>query len=157
MQVLVVYYSRTGHTKKIGDDIAKELGCDTEEIIDTVNRSGPIGWLNSGRQAMNKELTRLKPIQKDPAGYDLVIVGTPIWSFDVSVPVRTYLTENKDKLKKVAFFCTEGNRGDDTAFKTMGELCDKKPAGTLAVMVKDISEGNYGDMVKKFVEVIKAA
>jgi len=54
MRALVVYYSRTGHTKKVGDGIAKELQCDSEELIDTVNRSGPIGWLNSGRQAMRK-------------------------------------------------------------------------------------------------------
>lgn len=150
MQALVVYYSRTGHTKKVGDEIAKELRCDTEELVDTVNRSGPIGWLNSGRQGMRKELTKLKPIQKDPANYDLVIIGTPIWSRNVSSPVRTYLAENKDKLKKVAFFCTEGSTGSEVAFKSMEELCGKKPAGTLVVKAKDISQGSYADKVKKF-------
>jgi hypothetical protein len=74
----------------------------------------------------------------------------------VSSPVRTYLVENKDKLKKVAFFCTEGNTGGDVAFKSMEEACGKKPVGTLVIMAKDISGGNYADMVKKFAGEIKA-
>ena len=48
MQALVVYYSRTGHTKKIGDEIAKAIPGDVEEIVDTANRAGPVGWLMSG-------------------------------------------------------------------------------------------------------------
>jgi len=156
MQALVVYYSRTGNTKKVGDGIAKELQCDSEELVDTVNRSGPIGWLASGRQAMKKELTKIKPIQKETAMYDLVIIGTPIWAGDMSSPVRTYLAENTEKLKKVAFFCTERNRGDEAAFKSMEGLCGKKPAGTLAVKAKDISDGSYMDKVKKFAGEIRA-
>ena len=66
MKALVVYYSRTGHTKKVGDELVKALPCDVEEIVDTANRSGPVGWLKSGRQA-GAELTKLKPVKKDPA------------------------------------------------------------------------------------------
>ncbi len=155
MHALVVFYSRTGNTRKVGDEIARELHCDSEELADTVDRSDPIGWLKSGREGMSKALTKLKPIGKDPAGYDLVIVGTPIWARDVSSPVRTYLAENKDKLRKVAFFCTEGNQGDEAAFKSMEEQCGKTPAGKLTVMAKDIARGNYVDEVKKFVGELK--
>jgi flavodoxin len=157
MQALVVYYSRSGNTKKVGDEIAGELKCDSEELLDTVNRSGPIGWLNSGRQASGKQLTKLKPIQKDPAKYDLVIIGTPVWARNVSTPVRTYLAENKDKLKNVAFFCTEGNTGDDVTFNNMEEACGKKPLGTLVVKVKDITTGSFADMAKKFAGEIKGS
>ncbi len=156
MQALVVYYSRGGNTRKVAEDLSKELQCDVEEIQDTVNRSGPIGWLNSGRQASTKALTKLQPIKNDPSKYDLVIIGTPVWASHVSTPVRTYLTDNKDKLKKVAFLVTEGNRGDETTVKDMEELSGKTPAGTLVVKVKEIKNGEYQDKVKKFAGSIKA-
>jgi multimeric flavodoxin WrbA len=99
---------------------------------------------------MQKSLTRLKPLQKDPSKYDIVIIGTPVWSLNMSSPTRTYMTENKDRFRKVAFFCTEGTLGEDTTFKDMAEVCGKKPEGTLAIKARDISQGSYLDKVKKF-------
>jgi flavodoxin len=156
MQTLVVYYSRGGNTKKVAEELSKELKCDIEEIQDTVNRSGPIGWLNSGRQASTKALTKLQPIKNDPAKYDLVIIGTPVWASHVSTPVRTYITENKDKLKKVAFLVTEGNGGDVGAVKDMEEISGKTSASTLVVKVPQIKKGEYQTKVKQFADTIKA-
>lgn len=124
--------------------------CDSEELADTVDRSGPSGFMRSGREGMQKSLTKLKPIQKDPAKYDIVIIGTPIWSFNMSSPARTYLAENKGRFKKVAFFCTEGTVGEEATFKDMAEVCGKKPEGTLAIKARDLSQGSYMEKVKKF-------
>jgi flavodoxin len=156
MHVLVAYYSRTGHTKQVAAEIEKELRCDTDEIIDTVNRAGPIGFLMAGRQASTTTLTKLQPIRKDPANYDLVIVGTPVWASHVSTPARTYISENKDKFKKVAFFVTEGSSGDEATIKEMEELSGKKAARTLVVKVVDMKTGDYREMVKKFVQGLSA-
>lgn len=152
MQILVVYYSRSGHTRQIAQEVSKELKCDIEEIQDTVNWSGPIGWLNAGRQASSRALTKLQPIKNDPSKYDLVIIGTPVWAGTMSTPVRTYITENKEKLKKVAFVITEGGRGEEATFKEMEELCGKKAAATVFVKVGEIKKGEYSDKVKKFAQ-----
>ncbi len=156
MKALVVYYTRTGHTGKVAAELANELQCDKEEIIDTVKRSGPIGWLKSGRQASSSAMTKLKPLEKDPAQYDIVIIGTPVWAANISTPARTYIVENKDKFKKVAFFCTLGSRGAEQTLSKMAELSGKKPAGTLAITAKDLSTGTYADSVKKFAGELKA-
>ncbi len=156
MQALVVYFSRTGHTKKIGDEIAKALPGDVEEIVDTENRAGPIGWLKSGREASGKKLAKIQPVKKDPANYDIVVIGTPIWASNMSSPVRTYLTENKAKFKNVAFFCTEGSKGAETAFAEMGEIAGKKPKATLTIAMADLKSGSDADKVKKFAGEIKA-
>ena len=55
MKTLVVLYSRTGTTKKVGEEIAAALKADVEEIIDTKKRSGPIGYVQAGRDAMKKK------------------------------------------------------------------------------------------------------
>jgi menaquinone-dependent protoporphyrinogen IX oxidase len=91
MKILVAYYSRTGTTKKVGDAIAEKFNADVEDIKDTVDRSGAKGYLVSGRDAMKRKLTKLEPIKFNPKEYDLVIIGTPIWAWNMSVPIRTYL------------------------------------------------------------------
>lgn len=156
MQALVVYYSRTGHTKKVGEEIAKELKCDSEELVDTVNRSGPLGWINSGRQASTKALTKLQPLQKDPSKYDIVIIGTPVWAGTMSTPIRTYVAENRDKIRKVAAFITLGGRGQEKTLLDLEAVGGKKPAATLVVTAKDIKAGTYADAVKKFAGEINA-
>jgi len=156
MQVLIVYYSRGGNTKKVAEELSKVLSCDIEEIQDTVNRSGPIGWLQSARQAMSGAMTTLKPMGKSPEKYDLVIIGTPVWGGHESTPARTYVAQNKEKLKKVAFIVTEGNRGDEQAIRGMEELSGKKASATLVVKVSEIKNGEYAGKLKQFADSIKA-
>ena len=150
MKTLVVFYSRTGTTKKVAEKIARALKCDKEEIKDTVKRSGPVGYMRSGREAAARKLTELKKIKKDPAGYDLVVVGTPIWAWNVSSPVRTYLTKNKSRFKKVAFFCTMGGSGAERAFKEMERLVGKKPSRTLALTTNQVVRGDPSEQIKRF-------
>ena len=54
MKTLVVFYSRTGTTKKVGENIAKILKCDSEEIFDTKDRMGVVGYMQAGKDAMFK-------------------------------------------------------------------------------------------------------
>lgn len=155
MRALLVYYSRTGHTRKIAEAIAKELQCDVDEIVDTAKRSGPGGFMLSGRQATKKELTKIEPPKKDPSQYDIVIIGTPVWATTMSAPVRTYVAENKARLKRVAFFCTLGGFGVESVFHDLEDLTGKTADGTLAINTPSLKEGNYTDSVKQFADIIR--
>jgi len=153
-KTLVVFYSRTGNTKKVAEEIANALKCDIEEIIDTKDRSGASGYLASGRDAMKKKLTGIKEIKNDPSQYDLIILGTPVWAAKMSTPVRTYISQNKEKLKNVAFFCTMGGSGDVKTFVDMEEATGKKPAATMTVLAKEIKKAEYKAKVEKFVKAL---
>jgi flavodoxin len=155
MAILVVYYSRTGNTKKIGDEIAQALDCDKEELIDTKKRSGIFGYLIGGYDATRKNLTILKDIQKKLMEYDLVIVGTPVWSWTVCPAVRTFLLNNKEKIKNIAFFATEGDSGDERTFAEMEKISGKRPVATSVIKTKYIVNNNYSDKIDLFVNEIK--
>lgn len=152
MKTLIVYYSRTGTTKKIAEAIAQKIGADTiiEEIKDTVDRAGAKGYLISGRDATLRRLTTLQPAKYNPADFDLVIIGTPIWSWNLSAPVRTYVTEHGPKFKKVAFFCTMGGSGDERAFKEMAEIIGKKPTITLALKTREVIGMKFLEKIADF-------
>jgi len=151
MKALVVYYSRTGTTKKVGEVIAKQLKADSEEILDVKSRLGPIGWLRSGREGKGKKLAEIKPIKKDPSKYDLVLIGTPNWASNMSSPVRTYLS--KHKFKKTAYFLTGGGESGNV-FNEM-EILSGKPVATLAVTSKEVAQNAYSGKVKEFIAGLK--
>jgi len=152
---LVVFYSRKGSTRKIGEMIINKENWDFEEIIDTKKRKGFIGFLKSGKDATLKKLAKIEELQKDPELYDLVIMGTPIWNKRMTPAIRTYITEKKSKIKQVAFFCTEGGKGGPRAFESMAKLCDKTPISTLEITKQDIKTGDHSDKVIKFIQEIK--
>ena len=153
--ILIVYYSRTGMTKKVADNLKEKLAADIEEVKDITGRSGAKGYFLAGRDATLRRLTKIEPIKTIPTNYDLVIIGTPIWSWNVSVPIRTYITEQKNNFKAVAFFCTMGGSGDQRAFREMGEIIGKDPQATLALKTIEVVKNNCEDKVAEFANKIK--
>ena len=152
MKALVVFYSRTGTTKKVGNALAELLQCDSEELIDTKKRNGLLGFIRSGRDANSHKLTVLEPLIHDPELYDLVALGTPVWGGSISSPMRTYITTNKSKFNRVAFFCTQGGTENERLFSDMEALCGKKPASVLALRGADVKRGEYKGKLSAFAD-----
>ncbi|MFA5259421.1 MAG: hypothetical protein WC402_05095 [Candidatus Pacearchaeota archaeon] len=138
MKTLVVFYSRTGTTKKVGQKIARLLDGELEEIIDLKNRDGVVGWLSCGKDAMKKSLTKIKYKKTDLSGYDLIIIGGPNWAGNLAPALRTFLEENKSDIKKFAFFCTHGGDNPGNIFLQMQEILRKKPLDTLSLKTSEV-------------------
>jgi flavodoxin len=157
MKVLVTYYSRSGTTRKLAEAIAAGLGCEIEAIEDTRNRGGPFGFLLAGADATMGRLTRLKPLRKNPADYDLVAVGSPVWAGTVSTPIRTYLTQNAARLPRVAFFLTGGDPVQEKALAQMAASAGKQAQAMLTLTSAQMDKGEYNSEVKSFVEALTKA
>jgi flavodoxin len=155
MKTLVLYYSRTGNTGKIAEELADALGCDIEEIVDTVDRSGASGYMRSVYHAIMKKPTVLKEMKNDPADFDLVVIGTPVWNMKMSTPIRTYITQNQAKFNNVAFFATASGNAFDGTFRAMEELIGVTPLGTLGVRAKEIKNNSYQSNLEEFIKEIQ--
>ncbi len=155
MKALVVYYSRTGLTRKVADKLAVELGADKEEIIDKTNRMGVMGYIRSGKEAYQKILADIEAPKINPSNYDLVIVGTPVWAATMSSPVRAYLTAQKDKIKRAAFFATQGGSSDCKALNHMADLAGLKSSGSFVASSKEVVKDDYRAKLSQFVKIIR--
>ena len=154
MKTLVVYYSRTGFTKKLAHALAVKLQAETEELVDNTSRKGIMGWIKGGRDAVKKFMTVISPAQKDPAQYDLVVVGSPVWAGSMAPALRTYLTQQKSKIKKSACFCTMGGSGGQGLFSQVEEILEQKPSATLALKTKQVAGNQYAAELDRFAEQI---
>ncbi|RQH13912.1 flavodoxin [Bradyrhizobium sp. RP6] len=156
-RILVVYYSRTGTTRKVAQSLSAALSCDIEEITEAGSRSGIFGYLRSAMEARRQIPSRIAATLRDPSLYDLVVIGTPVWAWSLSSPVRAYLLANRPKLPAVAFFCTLGGAGSDQVFGQMRELVGKQPLHCLSITARDVASANDAPRLATFVEAIQRA
>lgn len=55
------------------------------------------------------------------------MIGTPVWVGTISTPVRTYILQYTNLLRKVAFFCICGSGSNGRTFRDMESLCGVEP------------------------------
>lgn len=152
MRTLVVYYSRTGNTRRIGDELATALGADVEVLEETRERLGRLGYLRSGLDAGMRKASPLQPLHREPSAYELLVVGTPIWVSTVSAPVRAFLMTYCRPAHRVAWFCTyglEGTKYPERGFRAMSQLTGHTPLVTLAVAERDVHE-DHSEAITRF-------
>lgn len=54
----------------------------------------------------------MEEFDKNPDDYDIIFIGTPVWSWTYTPPMRSFLGNQNLRNKKVALFCTyEGMKG----------------------------------------------
>ena len=155
MKLLVAYYSRTGRTQTIAQALAKQLGADIDEIVDHKKRTGLLGWLRAGRDAGSRRLTEIA-VKRSPAGYDTLVLGSPIWNRNMTPAARTYLTNHKMAGKRIAFFFTSGGNKIEKAVKEMQDLAKGASVlGTLDVTQEEVKRGQYEEKVKAFADKLR--
>ncbi len=153
-RVLVVYFSRTGHTRTLAEALRTTLGAEVEPLQDHVDRTGLFGYLRSGTEALLGSSTHIDLPAADPSAYDLVLVGGPVWAGSVCPAVRTYLWLQRDRLPATGLFVTYGGAWSERALGQMRELLGKKPLATLAVREADVLGRKHEAAVTAFVEAL---
>lgn len=155
-RILVIDYSRSGNTHKVAQAIAGACGADVEQIRDVTPRRGLWGWIRSGREAMRAIPADIRPPRRDPATYDLVVLGSPVWAGHVSSPMRAYLGQRSGKLACVALFVTEGGSGGPKALAEMSALAGLQPVATLELRAKEM-RGDLRSRIESFVDRLQEA
>jgi len=102
-KTLVVYFSRMGYTKKVAYEIANAQHAKIYEVKPLEKINGNLGFFWCGRFGMHKWPMKIEEIEIDLSRYDLVIICTPIWVFNVSAPIRAFLDKASGKIKNVNY------------------------------------------------------
>lgn len=77
-RILVGYYSRSGHTEFVAQQIAAHCHADLEPIMDSQHRQGARGYLRSAMEALFGWRPAIERARRRAADYVLVILGTPV-------------------------------------------------------------------------------
>ena len=152
-RILIVYFSMGGHTRKLAEEIRVAIGADIEEIVEVHPRRGMRGMLRALWDASWRRKTPICPIKRDPASYDLLILGGPVWAKHLAAPVRTFAEQYRQQAKRVAFFCTEGGSGADVAFRDLERLAAQPPVATLFVDATHLKPIDHRSDLERFIAI----
>ncbi len=157
MKTLVVYFSLTGNTRKVGELIAEKLGADVEEIklVKAMSGMNDPRIFTSFLGCFLGKLPKIKPLEHNLGEYDLVVVGGQVWCFSLSTPLKAFFKKNSEKLQeKAAFFLTHGGMRGRAAINTMTKSSGKTPIATLILKEEDVKSGDYEKKTEEFTEKI---
>ncbi|MDX2202663.1 MAG: flavodoxin [Hyphomicrobiaceae bacterium] len=157
MSMLIVYYSRSGNTRGVVNELVEAVGAEAEELQCPRYTRGMLDWILAVYDSVRGRLPDIAPLRRDPAAYDLVLVAGPVWASHAATPVRTFLERYGPSLERVAFLVTLGGSGADKALAEMGALSGKRPIATLALTQAELGAGRDRRKLYDFATKLKAA
>lgn len=128
---LILYYSQTGATEKLANELQALTGADIERLDVSEIYDGDfmatIERVKGERE--NGILPTLLPLKSDIAKYDVIFLAYPIWFGTYAPPVKALLQEGNFKGKKIVPLCTFGSGGLESS---MEDLAKALPSSDIA-------------------------
>jgi flavodoxin len=157
-RVLVAYYSLTGNTARVARDLTARLGADIESIQDRGHGVGGLGQFAAAFDALRKAPAKIGSLQHDPAAYDVVVVGTPVWVWRMTPAVRAYLMQTSGRIRNVAFFVTSGDTDVERVAPSLAGAARRAPIAQAGFSARELSDpARYATKIAAFVEEITRA
>jgi flavodoxin len=155
MKIAVLCYSLDGNCAFVAEQIKTLLNADLIRLYtqDEKQRSfiGKLFW-GCGMVFRHKK-PPLKPYAFDPAAYELIILGAPVWAGSPAPPLQTFLSETQIIGKKIALFvCHRGGKGE--ALEKLKALFAGNEIAAEADFL-DSAKGNSEDIKQQVADWVK--
>ena len=136
-KVLVVIFSRTGHTKPLAECIADELNADLYEIKAKIPYTdNDIKYYTDCRADREQNDPSARPEiageLPDATGYDAVFLGYPIWHGQAPKIIYTFLEDMDLSGKTIIPFCTSHSSPIGTSAENLHPLAPDAVCGMKA-------------------------
>ena len=153
MRTLIVYYTRTGTTRKLANALATELRADIEEIRCDRYRPGGLRYLRAGYDSLQGNMPPIEMSQISPTEYDLVLIGAPVWTSYPAIPIRAFLGAAPDLPARIAVFLTHGGHSPpEKAVEMMASLMPRQIEAALTLSNEDVNRGALPGATRTFAE-----
>ena len=132
---LVAYFSASGVTAKVAENLSDALGADLFEIVPKVRYTkADLDWRDKTSRStieMNDPASRpeIETLRDNVSDYDMIFVGFPIWWYVAPTIINTFLESYDLAGKKIIPFATSGGSGMG---KTNEKLAVSCPGAQLA-------------------------
>ena len=154
-KTLVTYFTAsTGKvTERVAKTLAEAIGADLFEIkpVEPYTEED-LKWMNPfsrcNKEMMGKKEVPVEGKVEDMAGYDLLLIGYPIWYGGAPNVVNTFVKEYDLTGKKLALFATSGGGGIE---KSAEKLKSSLSEGTEIVGAKRFSGDASAEELKAWV------
>ena len=154
---LVAYFSASGTTARVADNLAKAAGADLYEIKPAVSYTKEdLNWMNKQSRSsveMRDKSSRpaLADTDADIAAYDTIFIGYPIWWYELPMIMQTFFDTYDLSGKTIIPFNTHEGSGDSG---TYDQIKTEEPNATvlegLPIRGGDIENSDSKDKVTEW-------
>jgi len=116
-KTLILYYSQSGTTQAVAEELQKQTGADIERFDITEPYEGDFNAVvqRSMADRTNGTTPTIVPLKSDLSKYDTIFLGYPVWNGTYATPVSALLSSVDLAGKKIVPFCTFGSGGLNTS------------------------------------------
>jgi len=127
-KVLIAYFSCTGNTRSLAEQIAQAAKAEMYEIKPKIPyTSDDLNWrYNTSRASVENKNPSARPAISDKAEnmekYDIIFLGYPIWYGQAPKIIYTFLESYNFSGKTIVPFCTSGSSPIDPSVPNLQSL-----------------------------------
>lgn len=124
-KVLVSYFSASGRTRRVAEELATITNGDLFEIEPVEKYSNDdLNWSDpTSRSSIEMKDPTSRPAIKNKVTnideYDQVIIGFPVWWYTAPHIINSFIEENDLNNKKIYVFATSGGSSVDDSFNNL--------------------------------------
>ena len=126
-KILIAYYSWSGNTKALAEEIHKQVGGDLIPIVPSPPYSET--YAVTVAKAKQEQLSNARPAIKTTIPnidqYDMVLLGYPNWWGSYPMMIATFAEKHNLDGKKIAPFFTHGGGGEQRYVSDLRKLLPK--------------------------------
>jgi hypothetical protein len=121
----VIYFTRTGNSRRVAEKIANKLSLEAIEITDNMNWKGISGFIKGGYYASKNKDVEIKIPENLDYSEELIVV-TPLWAGKVAPAISTFLkTKALEKIRLVV--TSDGSKlKDRSGYKSVCDIIKSK-------------------------------
>jgi DNA-binding transcriptional ArsR family regulator len=109
IKACVIFYSYSGVTRRVAEGIRAASGCDMIEVRTKTPYSNFTAYTKGVLRSRKKACDPIEPEVIDVSGYDLLIIGTPVWAWHPAPAMNAAvqaLTGCEDKMAVIFVTCS---------------------------------------------------
>lgn len=109
-KVLIAYFSWSGNTKGVAEEIQKQTGADIFEISPVKPYSSDYNTvlMEAQEDQHNQARPELNGYVDNMDDYDIILLGYPNWWASIPMPIASFLEEYDFSGKEIIPFCSHG-------------------------------------------------
>jgi flavodoxin len=159
-KVLVAYFSWSGNLQKMAGWVAEESGGELFRILP--EEAYPSDYNDTADRAKSERDNDVKPALSTSidaevmANYDVILLGFPVWWYNLPMCVETFLTSYDFSGKTIIpFFSHEGSSNGASSMSRLKELCPESTVKNTSSDYLSIRGGNVASSEKAVKDWVK--
>jgi flavodoxin len=157
MSRCIIFHSYSGKTRGVARKVRAACGGDLIEVKPRKKYNALTVYPLGGYRAMKGRKDPINMEKIDVAGYDMLVIGTPVWAWKPTPVINAAIAALKDcKGKKAVIYATCGGDAGET-IGIMRKALEKKGVKVVGEMVFDKKTVRDGKKINELIVMVNAA